>query len=257
MTAGARCIRCDYDLTGLPDAGVCPECALPAMRSRSQFFAELDARTRQLIEESLTTMADCLQVQVVAVPLLLVIGIFASLVHAVLGGSVLALAAGLPGILALRMRTAQRPAVMARNQLVQDRGIAPSTTMVSAPIMIAISHFILAASCFAFATVGHSRQLWFPLLLLIVVALIGGWIAHAMYFRAIANMLSDMNESLLHAMHSQALRSWMQLWPVIWFLSLPLCFVLLGFLGYLLVMLSVAAWLQQTALRVKASEQSA
>jgi hypothetical protein len=38
---------------------------------------------------------------------------------------------------------------------------------------------------------------------------------------------------------------------------LPLCFVLVGFLGYVFVMLSVAAWLQQTSIRVNAAGQSA
>lgn len=33
---GGVCVSCGYDLTGLPDSGVCPECALPVARSRAR-----------------------------------------------------------------------------------------------------------------------------------------------------------------------------------------------------------------------------
>lgn len=34
--AGGRCLTCDYDLTGLPDDGSCPECGLEVIRSRDR-----------------------------------------------------------------------------------------------------------------------------------------------------------------------------------------------------------------------------
>lgn len=252
----ARCIRCDYDLDGLSDDAVCPECALPAMRSRSQFFAGLDADTRQMIEGALTSMGDCLQVQVVAVPLLFIIGVFGSALHPLLGAVVLSLAAALPGLLALRMSVLQRPVIASWERLAQSLGVRPSKHATTAPSIIFVSHTVLAVAVLILVGAAGSREIALLLLLVALIALLIGWIGHALYFRALARMLSDMNESLLHAKHSQALRSWMRLWPIIWYISLPLCGLLVGVLGYVFVLLSVSAWLQQTSIRVRASGES-
>lgn len=209
-----------------------------------------------MLEEALTRMGDCLQAQVVAFPLLLVVGIFATGLHQLLGAVVLSIAAGLPGVLALRMRVLQRPVISAWERLAQSLAARPNKMSTTAPSIIFISHTILAAAVFGFVGFAGSRAIGLPLFAVVVIALIVGWIGQALYFRALARMLSDMHESLMHARHSRALRSWMGLWPIIWFISLPLCFVLVGFLGYVFVMLSVAAWLQQTSIRVRASGES-
>lgn len=87
------CIRCDYDLTGLADDAVCPECALPIRRSRerTRLLRSADSRWLGIIRRGMADLQHAMMILFVSMLLLIALLLLISMLRIRLGGSILGL----------------------------------------------------------------------------------------------------------------------------------------------------------------------
>jgi hypothetical protein len=186
-----RCVRCQYDLSGLRKNAACPECALPDALAHANNSSLQAPQFREAIHDALSTIADCFSAQLVAFPLLIAIGGLAMGTSTWLGVVLLACASLLSSFLALRIRREQQVVLIVHRRHSAQRGVTIYTVLERSILLVALAYGALAA-LLLFARATYLLKPSEPMVgACVVLALAVGWSCQAVYLAALAGVLRD------------------------------------------------------------------